>query len=156
MSGSTFFEILYSIYYLLHTLLQSQNLLHTLWDIFYALWTQISLIIHHSKLFAYPLTTLPLNIVWQAIQCLTKKDLTINIYKNLFNFSKRKIWPPEGNQQEIRPFVDVYFDQKCAMCIAPEILKWQSVFLYNLGRLNDFIGQKCLKLKLRSTFVPTW
>ena len=24
--------------------------------------------------------------------------------------------------------------------IAPEILKWQSVFLYNLGRLNDFIG----------------
>ena len=42
------------------------------------------------------------------------------------------------------------------LCIAPEILKWQSVFLYNLGRLNDFIGQKCLKLKLRFTFIPTW
>ena len=42
------------------------------------------------------------------------------------------------------------------ICMVPEILKWQSVFLYNLGRLNDFIGQKCLKLKLRSTFVPTW
>ena len=39
-------------------------------------------------------------------------------------------------------------------CTASEILKWQSVFLYNLGRLNDFIGQKCLKLKLRSAFVP--
>ena len=35
------------------------------------------------------------------------------------------------------------------LCIAPEILKWQSVFLYNL------IGQICLKLKLRSAFVPT-
>ena len=33
-------------------------------------------------------------------------------------------------------------------CIAPEIL--------NLGCLNDFIGQKCLKLKLRSAFVPTF
>ena len=41
-------------------------------------------------------------------------------------------------------------------CIAPEILKWQSVFLFNLGRLNDFICQKCIKLKLRSAFVPTW
>ena len=38
---------------------------------------------------------------------------------------------------------------------ASEILKCQSVFLYNLGRLNDFIGQKCLNLKLRSVFVPT-
>ena len=41
-------------------------------------------------------------------------------------------------------------------CTVPEILKCQSVFLWNLGRLNDFIGQKCLKLKLRSAFVPTW
>ena len=45
---------------------------------------------------------------------------------------------------------------KLSASIAPEILKWQSVFLYNFGRLNDFIGQKCLKLKLRSAFVPTW
>ena len=29
-------------------------------------------------------------------------------------------------------------------------------FLYNLGSLNDFIGQKCLKLKLRSAFVPSY
>ena len=42
---------------------------------------------------------------------------------------------------------------KFYLCIAPEILKWQSVFLCNLGRLNDFIGQKCLKLKLRSAFA---
>ena len=42
------------------------------------------------------------------------------------------------------------------VCIGPEILKWQSVFLNNLGRLNDFFGQKCLKLKLRSAFKPTW
>ena len=41
------------------------------------------------------------------------------------------------------------------ICIAPEIFKRQSVFLYNLGRLNDFVGQKCLKLKLRSAFVNT-
>ena len=39
---------------------------------------------------------------------------------------------------------------------ASEILKWQSVFLNNFGRLNDFIDQKCLKLKLKSAFVPTW
>ena len=44
----------------------------------------------------------------------------------------------------------------CTVCTAPEILKLQSVFLYNLSRLNDFIGQKCLKLKLRSAFVPKW
>ena len=37
---------------------------------------------------------------------------------------------------------------------ALEILKCESVFLYNIGRLNNFIGQKCLKLKLRSAFVP--
>ena len=29
-------------------------------------------------------------------------------------------------------------------------------FSLKLGRLNNFIGQKCLKLKLRSAFVPTW
>ena len=27
--------------------------------------------------------------------------------------------------------------------------------IYNFSRLNDFIDQKCLKLKLRSAFVPT-
>ena len=41
------------------------------------------------------------------------------------------------------------------VCIASEILKRQSVFLYNLSRLNDFICQKCLKLKLRLAFVTT-
>ena len=49
---------------------------------------------------------------------------------------------------------DVLSPQDFLDRIAPEILKWQSVFLYNLDRLNDFIGQKCLKLKLRSAFVP--
>ena len=28
-------------------------------------------------------------------------------------------------------------------------------FFYKISRLNDFIGQKYLKLKLRSAFVPT-
>ena len=41
-----------------------------------------------------------------------------------------------------------------SICMASEILKCQFVFLYNLSRLNDFIGPKCLKLKLRSAFVP--
>ena len=45
---------------------------------------------------------------------------------------------------------------RCLECTVPEILKCQSVFLWNLGHLNDFIDQKCLKLKLRSAFVPTW
>ena len=28
--------------------------------------------------------------------------------------------------------------------------------MFYLGRLNDFLGQKYLKLKLRSAFIPTW
>ena len=53
--------------------------------------------------------------------------------------------------RNLRNVISIYLDST-----APEILKLQSVFLYNIGSLNDFIGQKCLKLKLRSAFVPTW
>ena len=80
-------------------------------------------------------------------------DISLNGYRKDF----KSLWGPNGtwDQEMVILINDKHIAvseiqsgvKKCTsgwntlyVCIASEILKWQSTFLYNLSRLNDFIG----------------
>ena len=66
----------------------------------------------------------------------------VDTYLERFLFNcKSKVMPEWCSPLKTTINID---NQTIRICTASEILKWQSVFLYNLSGLNDFIGQKCL------------